>query len=578
MAAPHRRLHDPPGLRRPRRHAAGPRPGQPPLPPGALAAARPGGGPAGRPGRGPRLPWRTTRYLWVAELTRTLDQTLPALIDLYGEWIAIAEELGAADPAVAIKVAATKKSLANRHKNSRGMIDGVKAMGLRERREAEEARLREGEGAALLADLAEYSADARARYPTAFALHRFAHAPSLVDAAVSLVRWARERQRPERERADGYLERDRDDLWNGIARRLRDHDVEVEAHLLAAVLARAAALPPTENARVDALAGLIAGKRGDRQVFLPATRRLLKGTRLADTEAMRGLFDAADPAALRASRDPLLVLANALVDAIERDEAEEEARRGRRMVLEPAYFELLRGVRPGPLYPDANGTLRFSVATVRGYRPRDGLEALPQTTLRGQLAKLTGAEPFTLPERVVAAAAGAAESYWADPGLADLVLCLLADGDTTGGNSGSAVVNGRGEVIGLNFDRVWENIAGDVAYSNERSRNIIVDVRYLLWLLDRVEDAGALLDELGVGDRRGEPRRPAPKDSKEATAPSPSMVTTIEGPRGDGQHEDGARGAGARASEAGCACASAPLRGLGPLLLGALALGLRRRR
>ncbi|MCB9700374.1 MAG: S46 family peptidase [Myxococcales bacterium] len=224
---------------------------------------------------------------------------------------------------------------------------------------------------------------------------------------------------------------------------------------------------------------------------------------------MRGLFDAADPAALRASRDPLLVLANALVDAIERDEAEEESRRGRRMVLEPAYFELLRGVRPGPLYPDANGTLRFSVATVRGYRPRDGLEALPQTTLRGQLAKLTGAEPFTLPERVVAAAAGAAESYWADPGLADLVLCLLADGDTTGGNSGSAVVNGRGEVVGLNFDRVWENIAGDVAYSNERSRNVIVDVRYLLWLLDRVEDAGALLDELGVGDRRGEPRRPA---------------------------------------------------------------------
>ncbi|MCB9700375.1 MAG: S46 family peptidase [Myxococcales bacterium] len=65
-------------------------------------------------------PGRTTRYLWVAELTRTLDQTLPALIDLYGEWIAIAEELGAADPAVAIKVAATKKSLANRHKNSRG--------------------------------------------------------------------------------------------------------------------------------------------------------------------------------------------------------------------------------------------------------------------------------------------------------------------------------------------------------------------------------------------------------------------------------------------------------------------------
>src|SRR5690606_1883453 len=85
--------------------------------------------------------------------------------------------------------------------------------------------------------------------------------------------------------------------------------------------------------------------------------------------------------------------------------------------------------------------------------------------------------------------------------LGDVPINFLSTADTTGGNSGSPVINGRGEFIGLNFDRVWENIAGDFGYS-ERSRNIIVDVRYLLWLLDKVEDADALLQELGVGSLR----------------------------------------------------------------------------
>jgi hypothetical protein len=114
------------------------------------------------------------------------------------------------------------------------------------------------------------------------------------------------------------------------------------------------------------------------------------------------------------------------------------------------------------------------------------------------MAKHTGVDPFNLPEGVRTVAPGAAKTRWADEQLGDVPTCFLSDADTTGGNSGSPVLNGRGELVGINFDRVWENIAGDFAYSTERSRNVSVDVRFMLFLLDEVEHATELLAELGV--------------------------------------------------------------------------------
>ena len=76
-------------------------------------------------------------------------------------------------------------------------------------------------------------------------------------------------------------------------------------------------------------------------------------------------------------------------------------------------------------------------------------------------------------------------------------LDFLADADTTGGNSGSPVINGRGELVGLNFDRVWENVANDFGYNPDVARNISVDIRFLMWLLE-VQKADGILKELGL--------------------------------------------------------------------------------
>ena len=119
----------------------------------------------------------------------------------------------------------------------------------------------------------------------------------------------------------------------------------------------------------------------------------------------------------------------------------------------------------------------------------------PFTTLAGLLAKHTGSEPFDAPAALLEAARS--DQPWRELPVSQLPIDFLADGDTSGGNSGSPVLNGRGELVGVNFDRVWENVAGDFGFNPALSRNVSVDVRYLLWLLERVERADALLGELG---------------------------------------------------------------------------------
>ncbi len=471
-------------------------------------------------------PRRTNRYLPTAEVERQVDQVLPALIDLYGEWLDVLAEEKKRGEAVAIKLAALEKSLANRHKNARGMLDGIARMRLLERRRGEERALsdwaktadrkRYGDALGKLAALAKQRRDS---FGKDFLLEQAPRGPNLLAVAIDLTRRARERKKPDLERDPAYMDRNASQLWKTQERRVRDFDPKVDARLIAALAARSKRLPEPDRLRA---------------LETPATAQVLATTELSKLELVREMFDA-EPERVLASADPLLVLARKLVDPIEAARATDEARSGIELAAGPLYFEMLKQVRKGAVYPDANGTLRLSYATVKGYEPRDGLIAKPQTTLSGALAKHTGNPPFALPGAVRDKAAGAKTSYWADAELGDLPLCFLSNADTTGGNSGSPVVNGKGELVGLNFDRVWENIAGDFGYSNDRSRNISVDVRYMLWLLDRVDDAGALLTELGVAELRSRPperKASAPPPASEPK-PEPKAGCAIGAPGGE---------------------------------------------
>jgi hypothetical protein len=194
----------------------------------------------------------------------------------------------------------------------------------------------------------------------------------------------------------------------------------------------------------------------------------------------------------------MIDLAFVLDDAVRAKELQDDRRDGAIGRLRPVWRRAVIAHAGKPVAPDANGTLRVSFAHVQGYEPRDAVVMTPQTRLEGIVEKHTGAEPFDVPEKILAAAKRPAESRFVDPELRDVPVAFLADADTTGGNSGSPVVNGRGELVGLNFDRVWENVANDFGFNPDIARSVSVDVRYMLWILEEIEGAEELLRELGA--------------------------------------------------------------------------------
>ncbi len=459
-------------------------------------------------------PGRTQRYQPGAEVTRGVEQVLPFIVDFYGEWIAILDRLGAKAPEVELKVASLKKGLANRHKNARGMLAGIAQMNLTTRRRAEDEALRAWieEGGAervriygdVLDKLTALSDRARATHERDVIISSLRRGPSLLAIAIDLVRRARLASVDDAKRPSAFTSRRADALWARQERRLRDLSLEVDAEVFTMFVQRLRRLPDTQ--RPQGLEKIIAG--ADRAADLAAAGALFSNTTLGDIDALKGLWEGGDLEALRGLNDPLINLAISLVPLIETIEAENKARVGEANTLYPPYFDMLRATREGPVYPDANSTLRFSHAAVMGYQKWDGAPQTPQTMMAGAVAKHTGKDPFNLPRRVRRRARAAKTTYWSDPRLGDLPLCFLSNGDTTGGNSGSPVIDGRGRLVGLNFDRVWENIAGDYGFNQGHSRNISVDIRYLLWMLDEVEGGQALLAEMGVAEFAEAPARP----------------------------------------------------------------------
>lgn len=164
--------------------------------------------------------------------------------------------------------------------------------------------------------------------------------------------------------------------------------------------------------------------------------------------------------------------------------------------LNGIYMKGLRTHVPDRYYPDANSTLRLAYGKIEGFEPGDAVTYTYFTTAKGIMEKYEpGHKDFDLPEKLVQLIENRDFGDYKDE-QGDLPVCFIASNHTTGGNSGSPVLNGEGELIGLNFDRNWEGTMSDINYDISLCRNISVDIRYVLFVVDRFAKSEHIMKEL----------------------------------------------------------------------------------
>lgn len=165
-------------------------------------------------------------------------------------------------------------------------------------------------------------------------------------------------------------------------------------------------------------------------------------------------------------------------------------------ILDRTYMKAQMEYQPEKVfYPDANSTLRVTYGNVKGYYPRDGEYFLPWTTLEGIMEKDNPEiYDYDVPEKLKELYQAGDFGRYGENGT--MHVCFIATNHTTGGNSGSPVINAEGHLIGVNFDRAWEGVMSDLMFNPEKSRNISLDIRFALFIIDKFAGASHLLEEM----------------------------------------------------------------------------------
>ena len=418
---------------------------------------------------------------------------------------------GEKDPKKKIEYADDIFGASNQLKLYEGTVVGLKRMNVASRKRAEEAEMKKwldanqsakanyGEA---LPQLESLYRDLTSNSLKLNAVNSLLNSGDLINALQFAYERALNRDLPPRERAMQYSDQFLPMMTEQLGSGWNEREAEAETKLLAKELARVADLPADQ--KLQSVEKLFEGKsdkeRRDAEAELAG--KAMESAKFKSFDEVKKLFTAS-AADIRAIDDPALKLVIALVDenatlAKKQTQTLNSIAKVRRHYV-AAMQEFRQATKRGlPDYPDANFTLRFTYGDIRGYKPRDAVSYDYQTSLAGVIAKDTGEEPFDAPEKLKELFSKKDFNGYADPRLNDVPVNFLATTDIAGGNSGSPLMNGRGEIIGLVFDGNYEGLGGDYAYDISSNRTIAVDIRYVLFLTEKFGGAGYLFNEMQI--------------------------------------------------------------------------------
>jgi hypothetical protein len=449
------------------------------------------------------FPGRTFRYREAAGIALAREEVLPMTAEVFHLRMEVMEQAWKNDRALQIKLASRWRGLANTYKNTLGTLEGMRKADLVTLRQNEEkafatwiraASDRTAAYGTLLADLGNANAELRSfsrknvlllNLGTGVDLYRLANRYR----AFAATRDSLGEDVPVPEKILGSI-------TEFAASVHRIYDPAVDKATLVALILKGLDLPGDQQiAAFQEIAGDRTGEDREEAVR-EFVDDLYAHTKLATPEGAQDLLD----------RDPDRIRQDAFVEfaaTVAQEAGAVTARYGQVTALltklRGKYIEGWTAWKgKGLVYPDANRTLRLTMGTVKSYAPRDAVVYRYETTLAGVMEKETGEGDFVVPPKLRELWQKKDFGPYADRKSGDIPVAFLANLDITGGNSGSPVINGKGELIGCAFDGNWEAVVGDFLFQEPLNRTISVDSRYMLFVLDKFSGAQTLLKEMTI--------------------------------------------------------------------------------
>lgn len=455
-------------------------------------------------------PGRTNRYRTASEVENSFTWSYPTAKQYREESIDIIKQVASKDSEARVKYLASLASLANYAKNYGSMIESYQKGDMLERKVALERELnkwvaakssRTDKYAAAISQLDSLIKQEQ-NHQKRDMIMGYLNRNSLMPIATRLYRLAHEKQKKDSLRDPGYQQRDMKRFTQQVKRINKRFDAKVDSAIISHFMARYITLPASERvAAFDKFFDLDGNT--STQAINETLHSMFANTTLND-EATRLKWMDASVSDFKASDDPFIKYAVAMYDTQQAQRKKDKELAGQIQQAKPAYMEALIAYQQSlgkAVYADANSSLRVTYGNVKGYSPQDGLWAAPFTTLAGKLAKyVPGDEEFDIQAVEIAAIKNNNSGRYFNKAVGSVPVNFLSTVDTTGGNSGSPTLNDKAELVGLLFDGVYESIISDWDFDPAISRSIHADSRYMLWVMEHVDGANNLIDEMEIVD------------------------------------------------------------------------------
>lgn len=449
-------------------------------------------------------PGRTFRHRPSQFLEQQERFTLPYISELYEWQNQQMMETSEGSKELELKQATRIKRNANVLKNYKGKLKGLHALKLVEKKKQEELELQKfinkdpelkNKYGSLLGDIDKLYQEMFSDAKREMWYGQIYNSSNLLSVANQLVNFRQKMLEESPEEQSAYFADHVSRIQNSIRGIYETYVPETDRRLLRRMIADANNLPG--NQRVWVIDKHIKGNNVEGSVN--TLMKKLFSTKLDNPAFVENILK--DREKFLKLKDPMLSFASDLAEQGAELALFRQRREGTLNRLMADYVDVKMKFKKTSFIPDANSTLRLTYGYVRGYNPADAVYMAPVTTLTGLTQKGSKEGDYELSPVIYDLYEKKDFGRFKSTKLNDVPVAFLYNLDTSGGNSGSPVMNDKGELVGVNFDRAFEATINDYAWNEAYSRSIGVDIRYVLWVAQKVDNAGFILKELGVSEK-----------------------------------------------------------------------------